>query len=77
MQRFCMYSKAQHYRVDRHKIGYLKFILEAYEGLASMSTVDAGRGIVVLHIPPGCEKDVSELMQRLADEIFMEPYAEI
>ncbi len=76
MQRFCMYSTVRHYRVDRHKIGFLKFLLEGYEGLASLSTVDAGRGIVTLYMPPGCEKDAIAVMHELATEIYMEPWAE-
>jgi len=74
VRRFYMVSKTRHYRVDRHKIGYLKFILEGYEGLATLSTLDAKRGIVVLNMPPGCEKDAVAIMQGLAAEVLMEPW---
>jgi len=67
-----MHSKTRQYRIDRHKIGYLKFILEGYEGLATLSTMDASRGMVTLYMPPGCEKDTIALMRSLADEIHME-----
>ena len=73
MRRFCMVSKRLHYRVDRHKIGYLKFILEGYEGLGTLSTMDARKGIVALNVPPGCEDDTMAVMQSLADEIHLEP----
>ncbi len=72
-----MVSKTLHYRVDRHKIGYLKFILEGYEGLATLSTLDARQGIVALYIPPGCENDTRDVMQGLVDEIHMEPWTDV
>jgi hypothetical protein len=72
-----MVSKTRHYRVDRHKIGYLKFILEGYGGLATLTTIDPNRGIVALKMPPGCETDTVAVMQGLAGEIHMEPWNEI
>jgi hypothetical protein len=62
------------YRVDRREIAYLKFILEAYDGLAVVSTVDPEAGILVLHIAPGCEPDVEIILQDLKREIMMEPF---
>jgi uncharacterized protein DUF4911 len=73
---FAMKSKVQYFRVDRRQIGFLKFILEACDGIVTLSTVDAGQGLVSLSIPPGCERDVSAVMKALAKEIFMEPFVE-
>ena len=61
------------YRVDRRRIAYLKFILEAYDGLAVVSTLDPEAGIIVLHISPGCEPDVERILQDLKRYIMMEP----
>jgi hypothetical protein len=61
------------YRVDRREIAYLKFILEAYDGLAVVSTLDPQAGIIVLHISPGCETDVEIILQDLNRDIMMEP----
>jgi hypothetical protein len=69
-----MVSTTLHYRVDRHKIGYLKFIFEGYDGLGTLSTIDASKGIVVLKVPPGCEDDTMTVIQGLADEIHLEPW---
>ena len=63
----------RYYRVDRREIAYLRFILEAYDGLAVVSTVDPEAGILVLHIAPGCEPDVEIILQDLKREIMMEP----
>ena len=67
-----MESTVQYYRVDRRQIGFLKFILEACEGIVTMSTVDAGLGLVSLQVPPGCEDEVTGILNDLRKDIFME-----
>lgn len=61
------------FRVDRREIAYLKFILEAYEGLAVVTTLDPQAGIIVLQISPGCESDVETILQDLSRDIMIEP----
>ncbi len=56
----------RNYRVNRREIGYLKFILEAYDNLAMLTTLDPQRGIVQLRIAPGCEKVVAEIVNGLS-----------
>lgn len=63
----------RYYRVDRREIAFIKFILEAYDGLAVMETLDPMSGMVVLHIAPGCEDDVDMIIQDLKKEIVIEP----
>ena len=67
-------STIRYYRVDRRQIGYLKFILEACDGLVTLSTVDAAVGLVSVRIPPGCEGEVGEILKALQQDVFMEPY---
>ncbi len=62
----------QHYRVDRRKIAFIKFILEGYDGIAMMRTVDPAKGNITLHIPPGCEKHVNAILQDLKKNINMQ-----
>ena len=59
-------------RVDRREICFLKFILEAYDGIASMTTIDAHQGIVMLGIAPGCEDDVEAVLQDLKKDIIID-----
>ena len=56
------------YRVDRRRIGFVKFILEAYDNVAVLSTLDARKGIVRIAIAPRCESLVDGIMQSLAAE---------
>ena len=66
-------STRRYYRIDRREIAFFKFILEAYDGLAVVSTLDPQAGIVVLHIAPGCEQDIEKIVADLSRDIMMEP----
>jgi hypothetical protein len=63
----------RYYRIDRREIAYLRFILEAYDGIAVVSTLNSNSGLVVLHIAPGCEQDVEMILQDLKRNIMLEP----
>ena len=67
----------QHYRVDRSKIAFIKFIFEAYDGIAGMRTTDPVKGIIKLHIVPGCEEQVDRILQDLKKEILIQRLATI
>ena len=58
-------------RVDRREICFVKFILEAYDGIATMTTIDPCQGIVLLRIAPGCEKEVDAVLQDLGKDIMI------
>jgi hypothetical protein len=58
--------------MDRREIHFLKFILEGYDGVAVLKTVDREKGVVVLLIPPGCEEEVSMIIDELKQEIRIE-----
>jgi hypothetical protein len=61
----------KYYRVDRREISFLKFILEAYDGIATLTTIDANAGLVLLRIAPGCETDAEMILQDLKKEIMI------
>ena len=67
-----MRSIIQRYRVDRRHIAYMRFIIEAYEGLAVMSTVDSQRAIIELKIAPGCLAEVNQIISELKSEFLVE-----
>lgn len=68
-----MESIQKYYRMDRSQIHFLRFLLEAYEGAAILSTVDRAAGLVKLLIAPGRETEVAELVKDLKGRILMEP----
>jgi hypothetical protein len=40
----------------------LRFILEAYEGLGLITTLDSQLGLVELSVAPGCEEEVAQIL---------------
>jgi len=63
----------RYYRVDRREIAFIKFIFEAYDGIAVLETLDPNAGIVVFHIAPDCEPDADAILLDLKREIMIEP----
>jgi hypothetical protein len=57
--------------VDRRQIAFIKFIFEAYDGIAGMRTTDPAKGIIKLHIAPGCEEQVEQILRDLQKEILI------
>ncbi|MFZ1982929.1 MAG: DUF4911 domain-containing protein [Desulfatitalea sp.] len=67
-----MKTSRQYYRVDRHQINMVKFIFEAYEGIAVVTTLDAAAGWIVLAIAPGCEPTAQEIMVDMGKHFLVE-----
>jgi hypothetical protein len=63
----------RYYRVDRREIHFLKFVLEGYDGVAVVRTVDPLAGLVALHVGPGCEGVVEMIIDDLERQIHIEP----
>ncbi|MDH4331530.1 MAG: DUF4911 domain-containing protein [Desulfobulbaceae bacterium] len=59
-------------RIDPEQIYFLKFILEAYDNLTIMSTVDRIEGIVELKYPAELEGDVKGVLQSMAQRLKLE-----
>ena len=67
-----METKKKYLRVDRREICFLRFIFEAYDGIAILTTIDSDAGIVLLTIAPGCEDDVEMILRDLEKDIMIE-----
>ena len=61
-----------YFKINRRDIAYMKFILESYEGLGVLRTIDARSGIVEVMVPPGLEKDMEMVLDGLGDEISID-----
>lgn len=68
-------TSKQIYRVDRRQINLIRFIFEAYEGVAVVSTVEAATGLISLAVAPGCEAVAESVMDDLSKSILIEPAA--
>lgn len=64
----------KHLRIDRREICFLKFIFEAYDGIATLTTIDAHQGIVLLRIAPGCKDEVDTVLRDLRKDMIIEDF---
>ena len=55
--------------ISPDRIHFLKFILEGYDSLAIMSTVNAKQGLVEIRYPPEVKKDLTDLLTEIASDI--------
>jgi Domain of unknown function (DUF4911) len=62
----------RYFKVRHRDMVYLKFILEAYEGMNVMSTVDNVAGIIRIAIMEGFEADMDGLLAELGRQVAME-----
>ncbi|MBA3031418.1 MAG: DUF4911 domain-containing protein [Proteobacteria bacterium] len=65
-------STIEYFRVDRRRISFVKFILEACDGIATLSTLDPAMGIVKITIAPGCEAEFHEVLADLRKDVLFE-----
>ncbi|PLX92597.1 MAG: hypothetical protein C0621_09180 [Desulfuromonas sp.] len=64
------------YLLPRQRIGYLRFLLESYDGLAYARTLDPQQAVVEIAWPPSRQQDVETLLATLACECLMSPLPE-
>jgi Domain of unknown function (DUF4911) len=61
----------RYFLLDRRDLVYLTFILEAYEGLATLSTVDKQQTLVSITTFPGSAAALDDLLAALGKEITL------
>jgi hypothetical protein len=57
-------------RIDCRRIGYLKFILEGYDNMALVTTLNAREGMIVLRYPPSFHDELLAIIDDLSPLIF-------
>ena len=67
-----MQAVVRRYRVPLSAIGYVRMIVEGYEGLAVVAS-RPGEGLVEWWIAPGREDEAETLARALADEVLLRP----
>ena len=56
------------FRVNRRDIGYLRWTIESYDGMAVVRTLNADAAFIEIMISPGCGEQVFELLNYLRGE---------
>ena len=64
-----MKCKTLFLRINPQRIYFFKFILEGYDGLGVLSTIDSGQGLVMLRYPSVMEMDLFFLLSNIAVDI--------
>lgn len=59
----------QYYKINREEICFLKSIIEAYDGMAVLRTIDVKDGIIELSIIPGGEGYIRDVLDDLKKHI--------
>ena len=68
-----MKPTVRYYRVDRRQIGFIKFILEAYDNMAVVTTLNSRLAVVQVTTAPGCEKTIAGVLSGFAREFEIVP----
>ena len=61
----------RYFLLDRRDLVYLTFILEAYEGLATLSTLDKRQTLVSITTFPGSAEALDNLLTAIGKEITL------
>ncbi|MBF0229242.1 MAG: DUF4911 domain-containing protein [Desulfamplus sp.] len=59
------------FKVDKSRIGFLKFIFEAYDGIAVITTLDTKEGLVRFAIAPNSIDEVYAVLTDLKKDIYI------
>ena len=68
---------SEHYLVKLEQIHYLRFTLEAYEGIATVTTRDASLGWVQIYMAPGAEDQVRRVLDSERERLGLLPMFEV
>lgn len=55
------------FKLTRRDLSYLRYTIESYDGMATVTTLDPLKGNVEICIAPGCERVVRELLDDLRE----------
>ena len=77
LEKILLETVRKYYRVDKREICFLRWMIEAYDGIAMMTTIDPEQGIVSLHISPGCEADVESVLKSVQQTVMIEQSQEV
>lgn len=59
------------FRLPRREIGVLRFLLEGYDGLGFVRTLDAGEGVVEIAWPADRQAEMESVLESLCRELGM------
>jgi len=67
-----MQTLVKEYMVDKTRIGFIRFIFEAYEGIAVVTTLDPKKGHIKLTIVPDQKQIAFMVVEDLKKDFYFE-----
>ncbi len=67
-----MQTLVKEYYVDKTRIGFIRFIFEAYEGVAVVTTLDPKKGHIKLSIAPEQKDTAFMVVEDLKKDFYFE-----
>lgn len=67
-----MNTIVKQYRVDKSRIGFIRFIFEAHEGVAVVSTIDPKQGVIQLAIAPDSVDSAALIVEDLKKDFMFD-----
>jgi len=64
----------EHYIIAPSEIHFLRFTLEAYEGIGVVTTLDPKLGLIRLSIAPGCEEVVRLILEAEGERLRLRTF---
>jgi len=61
-------------KIAPQRIHFLRFILEGYDGLAVLSTINAETGVVVMRFPEEARGEIISLLEDMTDSLTQKSY---
>lgn len=68
-----MKTSNQFYRVNPGDICFIRYVFEAQDGIAVITTLPSDKEVIAVRVAPGCESEVAEVVAGLNDTVTMEP----
>lgn len=63
------------YRVNPPDIFFIRYVFEALDGIAVITTLPTDKQVIAIRVAPGCEEEVREVVESLSGTVTMEPTA--
>lgn len=59
-------TKSVDLKIDRKDISYLRWTVESYDGMGAVSTLEPSVAMVRIHLAPGCEQTLINLLSYMS-----------
>lgn len=67
-----MKTSNQFYRVNPGDICFIRYVFEAHDGIAVITTLPSDKQVIAVRVAPGCEQDVADVISSLTGDVTME-----